>query len=50
MKRSDILQMVAGGSLAGLVSARESKAQEQVARAARGMPSPKIKDVSVIAI
>jgi mannonate dehydratase len=41
--------MVAGGSLAGLVSARESKAQEQVAHATRGMPSPKIKDVSVIA-
>jgi mannonate dehydratase len=41
--------MVAGGSLAGLVSARESKAQEQAAHATRGMPSPKIKDVSVIA-
>jgi mannonate dehydratase len=41
--------MVAGGSLAGLVSAQEAKAQEQVARATRGMPSPKIKDVSVIA-
>ena len=49
MKRRDILQMVAGGSLAGLVSARESKAQEQAAHATRGMPSPKIKDVSVIA-
>ena len=48
MKRRDILQMVAGG-LAGLVSARESKAQAQAARATRGMPSPKIKDVSVIA-
>ena len=49
MKRRDILQMAAGGSLAGLVSAREAKAQEQVARATRGTPSPIIKDVSVIA-
>ncbi len=49
MKRRDILQMAAGGSLAGLVSAKEAKAQEQVARAARGMPSPIIKEVSAIA-
>jgi len=49
MKRRDVLQMAAGASLAGLVSAREAKAQEQVARAARGTPSPIIKDVSVIA-
>ncbi len=49
MKRREMLQMAAGGSLAGLVSAREAKAQEQVARATRGTPSPIIKDVSVIA-
>ena len=49
MKRRDILQMAAGGSLAGLVTALEAKAQEQVARATRGTPSPIIKDVSVIA-
>ena len=48
MKRRDILQMAAGGSLAGLVAAKEAKAQEQAARAARGMPSPIIKDISVI--
>ena len=41
--------MAAGGSLAGLVTAREAKAQEQAARATRGTPSPIIKDVSVIA-
>ena len=34
--------------LLGLASAREQKAQEQVARATRAMPTPKIKDVSVI--
>ena len=38
-----------GGALAGLVSAREMHAQEQAARATRGTPSPKIRDVSVIA-
>lgn len=47
MKRRDILQLAATG-LGGLVSAREVQAQEQAARATRGMPSPKIKDVSVI--
>jgi mannonate dehydratase len=49
MKRRDVLQVIAGGSLAGLVSAREARAQEQVTRATRGMPSPIIKDVAVIA-
>jgi mannonate dehydratase len=34
--------------LLGLASAREQKAQEQSARATRGMPPPKIKDISVI--
>jgi mannonate dehydratase len=37
------------GAVAGLVSAREMRAQEQAARATRGTPSPKIRDVSVIA-
>ena len=32
----------------GLASPREQKAQEQATRATRGMPAPKIKDVSVI--
>ncbi len=41
--------MVAGGAAAGLASKRELEAQETAARATRGMPSPKIKDVSVIA-
>jgi len=33
----------------GAITAREAAAQENVARATRGTPSPKIKDVSVIA-
>jgi mannonate dehydratase len=40
--------MAASGALAGLVTKRELAAQEQVARATRGMPSPKIKDLQVI--
>jgi mannonate dehydratase len=48
MERRRILKMVASGALAGVVSKRELAAQERVARATRGMPSPKIKDISVI--
>jgi mannonate dehydratase len=47
MKRRNFVKMAAGA--AAVVSARELAAQDQVARAVRGMPSPKIKDVSVIA-
>ncbi len=43
MKRRQVL-----GLAAGLVSARQVQAQEQAARATRGMPSPLIKDLSVI--
>src|ERR1700732_491640 len=49
MNRRSLMKMVAGGAFAGLVSKREAIAQEQAARAVRGMASPKIKDVSVIA-
>ena len=49
MKRREILQMAAAGGLGGLLAAREAKTQEKVERATRGMPAPKIKDVSVIA-
>ena len=50
MRRRDMLGAAAGGAAAAatLLSAREAVAQEKVARAARGVPSPKIKDVSVI--
>ena len=49
MNRRSLMKMAAGGAFAGLVSKREAVAQEQAARAVRGMASPKIKDVSVIA-
>ena len=49
MNRRTLLEMIAGGATAGLVSKRQLDAQETAARATRGMPSPKIKDISVIA-
>ena len=48
MERRGLLQMIAAGA-AGLTSERQGQAQEKVAQATRGMPSPKIKDVIVIA-
>ncbi len=48
MKRRNMLQMAAAGGLAGLVSARQAGAAAQAERATRGMPSPRIKDISVI--
>jgi mannonate dehydratase len=41
--------MIAGGAVAGIAGPRLLLAQEKAARAVRGTPSPKIKDVSVIA-
>ena len=40
---------MAGGALLGTATAREIEAQARVERATRGMPSPKIRDVQVIA-
>jgi mannonate dehydratase len=45
MKRRSLLGALAAAPLA----ARESKAQEAAARATRALPSPKIRDVQVIA-
>src|SRR5271157_6078294 len=45
MRRRDMLSLAA---LAPALAARRAAAQESVASATRGMPSPKIKDVSVI--
>jgi len=49
MNRRGILRMIAGGAAAGFAGRRQLLAQEKAARATRGMPAPKIKDVSVIA-
>ncbi|MGH9674069.1 MAG: enolase C-terminal domain-like protein [Bryobacteraceae bacterium] len=46
MRRRDLLGTAV---MAGLVTKREAKAQESVARAVRGMPSPVIRDIQVIA-
>ena len=41
-------QLIGAALGAGIVTTREVAAQEQISRATRAMPSPKIKDVSVI--
>src|SRR5260370_5481868 len=43
------MKSIAGGAVAALVAKREASAQDKVDRAGRGMRSPIIKDVSVIA-
>ena len=48
MTRRGVLQMIGGSAAMGL-DGRQLEAQQKAARAVRGMPSPKIKDVSVIA-
>ncbi len=47
MKRRDLLGSAA--ALGGALSARQTAAAERAERAVRGMPSPRIKDVQVIA-
>ena len=49
MNRRNVLRMIAGSAAAGLASTRNVAAQEKAAKAVRGMPAPKIKDVTVIA-
>ena len=48
IQRRNFLGSIGAAGLLGLASPREQRAQEQVARATRGMPIPKIKDISVI--
>ena len=48
MHRRNWLRTIGSAGLLGLTCPREQKAQEQVARATRGMSAPKIKDISVI--
>src|SRR5712691_10123100 len=49
MRRRNFIQSIGGGAVAALVAKKEASAQAQVDRAARGMKSPIIKDVNVIA-
>src|SRR5215471_19204350 len=49
MLRRNLLKAISGATVATAVAKREAAAQEKVERAARGMRSPIIKDVSVIA-
>ena len=49
MRRREALRLASGGSAAGLLGARAIAAEARAERAVRGLPSPKIKDVSVIA-
>jgi mannonate dehydratase len=48
--RRDWFKSFAGGALAAALAGKEAQAQTQTDRAARGMASPKIRDVQVIAV
>ncbi len=48
MKRRHLLETIGAAGLLGLAGPREQHAQEQSAKAARGVPVPKIKDIQVI--
>src|SRR5260370_41275943 len=48
MQRSHLLRSNGTAGLMGLASPRLQQAQEQAAKATRGMSIPKIKDISVI--
>ena len=49
MNRRGLLKTLSAGGFAGLVTQRELAAQAKAERATRGLPSPKIKDVQLIA-
>jgi mannonate dehydratase len=48
VRRRSLLTTLGGASLLTLVTPREQKAQQAAARATRGLPSPKIKNIDVI--
>lgn len=50
MNRRKLLQLASSGAAAGMLTRREAAAQEKIARATRAMPSPVIRDISVIAV
>ncbi len=49
MQRRKLVQMIAAGGFLGAATERQRRAEAQVTRATKGMPSPKIRDVRVIA-
>jgi mannonate dehydratase len=49
MRRRSLLRFLASAAAAPLLTRREAAAAPQVARALRGLPAPKIKDIQVIA-
>lgn len=49
MNRRSLMKLATSAGFASLMTKREAAAQEQIARATRAMPSPKIKDIQVIA-
>ena len=49
MRRRQVFGGIAGATLAGLATSRETQALQQAERATRGLPAPKIKDIQVIA-
>jgi mannonate dehydratase len=48
MNRRGMLRSLAGAGMLGVTTARTQSAQESAARAVRGLPAPKIKDIRVI--
>ncbi len=48
LPRRNLLRSIGTAALLGATSVREQKAQERAATASKGMPEPKIKDISVI--
>jgi len=50
VKRRDLLRSIGITGVLGFASARGQRAQETLARATRGLPTPKIKDISVIEV
>lgn len=49
MNRRKLFQLAAASAAAGTLAQRDAAAQERVARATKALPSPKIKDIQVIA-
>ena len=48
MDRRECIQLAVAGAVGAVLPTRRLAAEEQVARAVRGLPSPLIKDIKVI--